>query len=304
MIHIYFLFYLMALLTGLVVWVLYFNYYLNHKNLLLKYFLFCSATLTILILLFILSGYYYSYINKSYFFYVAMWILYYIENALFVYYITMFVRTLLQMKTSIALNWFFRIISLIIILMLIIPFVFFRYGMPLLQELGWIDNHIINIFMGAFLIYYLILSVSQYGRIRDFRIKRLSLLILILYLVFFPFLFYEIVIIHTFSGIHSVFFLNFVIVMFCFTWNILAMIIYFKYQPFKPLNQLSAKKFPISGITEREREIAGMLLEGQSYNSIAKELFISYQTVKTHVQNIYRKLNVKSKMELLRLVQN
>jgi DNA-binding CsgD family transcriptional regulator len=57
-------------------------------------------------------------------------------------------------------------------------------------------------------------------------------------------------------------------------------------------------------ISEREQEIVTLLLDGRSYREIAEKLFIAHETVKTHVNNIYRKAGVRSKMELAKTVRN
>ena len=57
-------------------------------------------------------------------------------------------------------------------------------------------------------------------------------------------------------------------------------------------------------ISEREKEIVSLLLDGCSYKEIAEKLFIAHETVKSHVTNIYRKAGVKSKMELAKAVRN
>ena len=53
------------------------------------------------------------------------------------------------------------------------------------------------------------------------------------------------------------------------------------------------------GITEREREIILKVAQGKSNADIAGELFISLATVKTHLHNIYRKIDVDSRYDLL-----
>jgi two-component system NarL family response regulator len=53
----------------------------------------------------------------------------------------------------------------------------------------------------------------------------------------------------------------------------------------------------LSDLTEREREILGLLAKGLRNEEIAKQLFISPQTVQTHVRNILGKLRVHSKLE-------
>ncbi|HRO42756.1 MAG TPA: response regulator transcription factor [Flavipsychrobacter sp.] len=50
-------------------------------------------------------------------------------------------------------------------------------------------------------------------------------------------------------------------------------------------------------ITKREREILEQLKTGLSYEQIATNLFISYGTVRKHIENIYRKLQVNNKVE-------
>ncbi|TDH28684.1 response regulator transcription factor [Segetibacter sp. 3557_3] len=45
-------------------------------------------------------------------------------------------------------------------------------------------------------------------------------------------------------------------------------------------------------LSSREQEILGLLVDGLSYKLIAGKLFINYETVHSHVKNIYKKLHV------------
>ena len=54
-------------------------------------------------------------------------------------------------------------------------------------------------------------------------------------------------------------------------------------------------------LTEREREILGLLAEGMRNDDIAQKLYISPQTVQTHVRNLLAKLGVHSKLEAVAL---
>jgi len=54
-------------------------------------------------------------------------------------------------------------------------------------------------------------------------------------------------------------------------------------------------------LTEREKEISALLLRGNTYRMVAGELHVSENTVKTHVKNIYSKIGVKSRAELMSL---
>lgn len=51
------------------------------------------------------------------------------------------------------------------------------------------------------------------------------------------------------------------------------------------------------GLSEREKEILKELTEGQPLKSIASKLFISLETVRTHVKHIYAKLHVANRTE-------
>lgn len=52
-------------------------------------------------------------------------------------------------------------------------------------------------------------------------------------------------------------------------------------------------------LTNREREIASLICQGNSYKQIAESLFIAERTVTKHVQNIFDKVKVSNKLELL-----
>lgn len=52
-------------------------------------------------------------------------------------------------------------------------------------------------------------------------------------------------------------------------------------------------------LTHREIEIVSMLQHGATYRTVAERLFISVDTVKFHVRNIYSKLQVNSRSELI-----
>ena len=54
-----------------------------------------------------------------------------------------------------------------------------------------------------------------------------------------------------------------------------------------------------SQITQREKTIAHRYASGETYKEIASALFISPATVRNHMANVYRKLGVKNKPELL-----
>lgn len=52
-------------------------------------------------------------------------------------------------------------------------------------------------------------------------------------------------------------------------------------------------------LSEREKEILHLMVDGNNYKAIAEKSFISYETVRTHVKHIYKKLHVASRSEAI-----
>jgi DNA-binding NarL/FixJ family response regulator len=50
-------------------------------------------------------------------------------------------------------------------------------------------------------------------------------------------------------------------------------------------------------LSEREKDVLQLLVNGYSYKMIAAEMFISIDTVRSHIKKIYEKLQVNSKGE-------
>jgi DNA-binding CsgD family transcriptional regulator len=72
----------------------------------------------------------------------------------------------------------------------------------------------------------------------------------------------------------------------------------------REIEQLTTDKRILEGcrlyqLTNREREIASLICRGSTYKQIGESLFIAERTVTKHVQNIFDKVQVSSKLELL-----
>lgn len=61
-------------------------------------------------------------------------------------------------------------------------------------------------------------------------------------------------------------------------------------------NEVSKDEF---GISEREMQVITRMANGQNYNEVSDSLMISPKTVRNHIQNIYTKLQVNSKLEAI-----
>ena len=57
------------------------------------------------------------------------------------------------------------------------------------------------------------------------------------------------------------------------------------------------------GLTPREQEIMALIAQRKSRAEIEQELFLSQNTVKTHVRHLYAKLGVGSKADVIELLE-
>lgn len=54
----------------------------------------------------------------------------------------------------------------------------------------------------------------------------------------------------------------------------------------------------LNSLTERQKEVYDLIVSGKTNKEIMAELFIEQSTLKSHINQIYKKLNIKSRKEL------
>ncbi len=89
---------------------------------------------------------------------------------------------------------------------------------------------------------------------------------------------------------------------------LLANFAYKMYKYFIALKMSKSEKlklfFTQYDVSHREQEIITLILQGKSNREIEDELFISLKTVKNHTTNIYKKLGIKTRSQLIVLINN
>jgi len=66
---------------------------------------------------------------------------------------------------------------------------------------------------------------------------------------------------------------------------------------------VQAEADPLAALSDRERDVVALLLEGLSYAQIARELYVTRSTVAFHLSNAYAKTGTTSRHELVQLVR-
>jgi DNA-binding CsgD family transcriptional regulator/tetratricopeptide (TPR) repeat protein len=69
-------------------------------------------------------------------------------------------------------------------------------------------------------------------------------------------------------------------------------------------NQTNENEVDEYGLTSKEKEVLGYIAKGMKNKQIAETMFVSDNTVKTHIKNIYLKLDVKNRVEATMLIRN
>lgn len=159
-----------------------------------------------------------------------------------------------------------------------------------------------TIFMGMML-YTIAVGFTVYPRLQDAAKKPLAQQYLWVLLIFFPGIFSDMYLTHLvpirmypiFYGTLSIVFLRHFL---SAAWQHTPQAV--ENLPVTPVTgETLAERCAQYNITDREQEIMAFLLQGYSNPQIAEKLFISLSTVKSHLRNIYPKIGVKSRYELI-----
>ncbi len=68
-------------------------------------------------------------------------------------------------------------------------------------------------------------------------------------------------------------------------------------QVLRMFSDMNAQQGEDYNLSEREKQVLQLLVNGYSYKMIASEMFIAIDTVRSHIKKIYEKLHVNSKSE-------
>lgn len=170
-----------------------------------------------------------------------------------------------------------------------------------------IFKFIIQASIVAAVIYDIYMVIQNYRYVTDKNLKSTIKFFLIITVLFLPFITLE----YYRPYVQSIKNIDFIKILslplYFLTLNIFAVVLVLKYfnkPSFMNNNKLTDYFKQKYDITEKQSEIIELIVEGLTYKQIAEKLLISPKTVDNHIQNIYKKLNVNSKIQLSNLVKS
>ena len=83
--------------------------------------------------------------------------------------------------------------------------------------------------------------------------------------------------------------------------SVLLLSVFINFYLFRKNKHLKKDSSSKEKLTSQEEKTLSLILNDKSNKEIASELFISVSTVKTHINNLYKKLNVTSREEVKNL---
>jgi len=298
--HLNLFYFFLTFCTGFLIFGSLLFYRILNKQRELNYFLIFYATFTLISFLNLISTYLNINLKGDLYYFLR-----YLENPivliLFLFTTPYFIHHLINDEKSKSKNIFITIIAIILLIFNLL-FIFIE---PSKIENNW-RIIIKDVIFTATILYCILIIARYYKRLDDSDEKNFFRKIVFLLLLLFP------------AIISDTFFLEYIRFKFFPIVYVMIGIMFYNYyikfireglQSIGSENlQFSNKKLPKEllanayGLTQREIEVVELLREGKAYLSIAEELFISVNTVKSHIKKAYQKLNVGNRMELANLI--
>ena len=186
-------------------------------------------------------------------------------------------------------------------ILIIIGFILYNIGIFLeLDVLSKINNIIIDSLMIFFTIFAILILILFSKKIKSELHKKIITSLKIFLLTCLPLIIID-SIDYTSNKmpipLHPIFYCGFSIII---TYHLISY--YVKIYQFPA--SITEDVIKYYNISNREKEIIELLIKGYSNNKLCDTLFISLNTTKTHLKNIYNKFDVKSRFELISKLNN
>ena len=302
--HVFIFFYLAVLLIGAgALAVSGFVYHRTRNRLLGRYIFYLSSmTLVVLSYLFALSYANLNLADVSFNLVLLIVFVSIISFALMMFSIPVFTHSLVLEGTSAWRNVMAGVVSAITLVLMISSLNIDMAGKRMSQSRG-LPLYLALALFYLVVVYSIGLKIAYWKRLDEER-KAIARNIVVLNLIFFPGIVYDL---HLYMT-HQVF--VFTPIFYCVFSVLFTLYVAKRYLRGLKLGTADItedsldKALAGAGISSREKDIIRLMIDGLGNRKIAERLFISLNTVKTHNRNIFRKMSVRSRFELVMKLKN
>lgn len=302
--HLTFIYFLLTFLIGIISATVLILIALKTRKDVLKYFLFFYIAFTVNIIIYTVIIYIRTNIpDINFSFYVILTFLYISVSYFLVFSVLFFVHFLINLHKRNIFNLIFGLLLLIIAIIDILTFNvdFENKSISSKLYLENVNTDIPNIIIVVVIAYTFIISMIFYKKITDSQYKTIIKISLIFIcfsipstiidtlspkpfnipIYFFPIIYF------LFGIIFTVYFSRYYLSKMTYSFD-------------KDDIEHFLEKYDIS---EREKDVLLLIIKGLSNKVISDKLFISLNTVKAHNKSLFKKLNIKSRFELVSLMK-
>lgn len=302
--HMFIFFYLVTLLIGAgALAVSGFVYHRTRNSLLGRYMLYLSSmTLLVLSYMFALSYANLNLAGVSFNLLLLIVSVSIISFALMMFSVAVFAHSLILEGTSTWRNVIAGVVSALTLVLMISSFNIDMAGKRISQSRGF-PLYLAMALFYLMVVYSIGLKIAYWKRLDEER-RAIARNITVLNLIFFPGVVYDLHLYMT-HQVHI-----FTPLFYCVFAVLFTLYVAKRYSIGLKLTAADitedslGKALVAAGISSREKDIIRLMLDGLGNREIAERLFISLNTVKTHNRNIFRKMNVNSRFELVMKLKN
>ncbi len=302
--HFVILVYFITLTVGFGGMLLFFLIYLKNRTELIKRYIVFLFLYSAYLIINLFNVYNLTVIeNRGISVYIISNVFYFIWFALFIYQIPLFIHGLTGVKMKRSEIAVFLSMSVLTICLLVLPFALKNTGREILDMMRL---ELMSICYSFFLI---ALANTIYhlwvyrGKIENEINRKIIKTILLLCIIFLPGFIYDIFLAKYWKKRQIIpLGIDFDLI-FYLVWNVISIVYIIQYfitritiVPDLRISDHFINKYSIS---IKEKEIVSLIIKGYTNKEIADKLFISSQTVKNHIYNIFQKVSVKSRTELI-----
>ncbi len=296
--HLRLLYWIISFSIGFPTLIIIFLIYLKNKSPVLKSYLFFMFFLSILVITSGLKRY--IDLNLPL---ISSWLTFYLDiisivaESFILIFCPVFAHSLLKNPPPRWRIFLFITYSIILFSIMIITFLFFNEIFPIINSF-----FIISIFLVS--IYTIGIVAVNFKQIKSKSMRLYIVSLLIMGLIMISFFIFDFII--NFKQKSTLVSSSFRVgVAIYLIWSLLTMFYAIKHyfdipkELYQKLDELAAKY----QISKREIEVISLIAGGLSNKQIANKLFISTGTIKRHVHNIFEKTSIKSRIELINLLE-